>query len=575
MIDLDNLSPENTRKFNKAIPSASLKYNILISNLSNYFPEDVSWQLSSIISRHPSLTQIHRRCCQLYFLKSIIKDFKKPVLFSVNNKTLSGIINQYFKNNNINHISKKNENQIELIKRKIKPFKNAIIILFHAFSEYLFSRVSKLYLHNKNNFESEITILDTFVIPSSFSNNNSTYIDRYYTGALTNLNEKDRKHFFYLPTFVGLSLKQYMKYFINIRKESNLFILKEDYLQFSDYFFAFIEMAKLKSKLNIFLNVAFMFEGFNISQYLHNEMATSFINEQTYRGILNYKFVQRLKESKLKLRMMIDWNENQVGDRGLIKGFHDYLPKVKTVGYQGFIVDYDFHVYLKPTSNEMEKGYIPQKYCVIGKALSSKVKEYCQQLEVNVAPAFRYRHIWDFEIQKNDSRNIIISLPIEKNIAFKMIAFIHEALKENIYKHKIFIKPHPIHNTTKIKKYCNQVFNSSKFEIINEPFDQILKTAGVIITSYSSTAIESLMCGIPTIVISGFDIFDHKPIPNEVKEDFLFYSYEPITLIKMIQKAFTFDYLEKAIFKKRGEMIRSNYFQSCNLYYTNDFFSAT
>lgn len=577
MIDLDNLSPKNTERFNEIIPSASLKYNKIISDISDYYPHDLSWQLSSIISRHPSLTKIHRRCCQLFFLKFFILKQNDPVFIKSNDKILSRIINNYLKENKYNSKSIFEQKMFDRLIEKLRPIKSTVLILSNVFSEYLFSRFTRLFFFKIKIYPKSISLIDTFVIPSSFNSNNSTYSDRYYTGVLSSLNSDDRDNFFYLPTFVGLNILQYLKYFLKIRNQSDNFILKEDYLHLRDYISAFLEMLKLRGKAKKIFGAPIFFEGFEISKYLLYDIKNSFINEQTYRGLLNYKFVSRLKDSNLDICSLIDWNENQVGDRGLVKGFYDHLPQVKIMGYQGFIVDYDYHVYLKPTENEFDKGFIPHVYHVIGNGLIHTIKEYCQKLTINVAPAFRYQHVWNYENQKKVSRNVVISLPIENKIAFKMIKFVNEGIQGNNINFQLFIKPHPLHNSSKIKKYWDKHKNQDdlKIDILNQSFEHVLSTTDVLISSYSSTSIESLICGIPTIILKGFDIFDHNPIPNDINEEFLFYSNEPRLLYDIIQKFLNYDYHKRMEFQKNGEKIRSKYFHECDPSSISQFFGLS
>ena len=139
MIDLDNLSPKNTERFNENIPLVSLKYNKIISDISDYYPHDLSWQLSSIISRHPSLTKIHRRCCQLFFLKNFILKKNDPVFIKSNDKILSRIINNYFKENKYNSKSIFEQKMFDRLMEKLRPIKSTVLILSNVFSEYLFS----------------------------------------------------------------------------------------------------------------------------------------------------------------------------------------------------------------------------------------------------------------------------------------------------------------------------------------------------------------------------------------------------------------------------------------------------
>ena len=65
-------------------------------------------------------------------------------------------------------------------------------------------------------------------------------------------------------------------------------------------------------------------------------------------GLLYYRFSRRFSEKGIKVRLLIDWYENQVIDRGLIKGFHDFFKNVPVYGYQGYIISKNLHIYTQP-----------------------------------------------------------------------------------------------------------------------------------------------------------------------------------------------------------------------------------
>ena len=154
-----------------------------------------------------------------------------------------------------------------------------------------------------------------------------------------------------------------------------------------------------------------------------------------------------------------------------------------------------------------------------------------------------------------------------------MMKFVNEGIQGNNINFQLFIKPHPLHNSSKIKKYWDKHKNQDdlKIDILNQSFEHVLSTTDVLISSYSSTSIESLICGIPTIILKGFDIFDHNPIPNDIDEEFLFYSNEPRLLYDIIQKFLNYDYHKRMEFQKNGEKIRSKYFHHCDLSSTYKF----
>ena len=87
-----------------------------------------------------------------------------------------------------------------------------------------------------------------------------------------------------------------------------------------------------------------------------------------------------------------------------------------------------------PTEEEKQNGIIPKKISVIGKDLVHPIRRFCSDLEVSVAPAFRYQHLWR---EKNSSADmnafvILVSLPIMLNEAVHVLQLLANSEDEYV-----------------------------------------------------------------------------------------------------------------------------------------------
>ena len=87
-----------------------------------------------------------------------------------------------------------------------------------------------------------------------------------------------------------------------------------------------------------------------------------------------------------KIKKVVNWFENQPIDKGYIFGLRCYYPEVKIKGYQGFIISYDYNFNVIPTPYEVENKLCVDEVLVMGK----KLTPYFKNINVNVAPAFRF-----------------------------------------------------------------------------------------------------------------------------------------------------------------------------------------
>ena len=115
------------------------------------------------------------------------------------------------------------------------------------------------------------------------------YEDRYYSGILHFLNEKESRCIYFVPTIIDkFNKKSLEKIYINSKEQ---ILYKHDFLILSDYFTALINLFKLRLDLK-----DFYFRDFNITSIVHNEFRLKRFNHSSFWGLLNYLFIRRLKK---------------------------------------------------------------------------------------------------------------------------------------------------------------------------------------------------------------------------------------------------------------------------------------
>ncbi|MBA7556867.1 hypothetical protein ES705_49590 [subsurface metagenome] len=170
----------------------------------------------------------------------------------------------------------------------------------------------------------QITLIDTFFLSSMFKN--GKYSDRYYNGLLEYLTDDEKRRIYFVPLIlVKTGFKKIMRI---AEKSDENFLFKEDYLKFGDYFFALVSPFRIR-RINF---SKFKFKGLNIGPILQSDFRRHIFTSAL--SILNYRFFRRLKENKVKLRLVIDWFENQPIDHSFNKGIKDFYPETYSIGYQ-------------------------------------------------------------------------------------------------------------------------------------------------------------------------------------------------------------------------------------------------
>ena len=551
ILDLNNLSISQVKELNRISLLIQPDFNDLTYTIITSLNEGVARLVSIVASRHTYQSDLFLNCCHLALSKFYLEEYQTISEIIVTSKEMQLTLQDYIqKSNKKILIECKTEKsfRINLIKR-ITPLLNLASIIRKSIQYVACRRFMR-----KNDVcrEGAITLLDTFILADSL--NSQTYIDRYYPGILDLLNEDEKKRIYFVPTIIGNFNKGTLDGICKNSKEQ--IIYKHDFLKIIDYFSALARLFKLK-----LYDKEFFFLGFNISPIILDEFKVKRYNSSSFEGLLNYSFVKRLKKENIKIKLVIDWNENQPIDKGLVKGFKDFYPNVYIKGYQGYIISTDFNFYIQPTGFEIANGVIPDEICVVGKNLEKKIKEFSQNLNVLTAPAFRFVNVYKNFEKRDAHKKILVALPIGLHESFDILILLSRSLKcYSKTNFKIQIKPHPSLNLNKLIQLLGESWKS-EFHVIGGDFNECVSEVDLLIGSTSTTLLEAITRGIPVIVVGSQNGITQNPIPEDVNSIMWELSYTPLELVRSVQSFLSLTTKEKEKLKKVGEKVRENYFE--------------
>ena len=549
ILDLSDLSLENLKILTNISNNIKKDFNALTEELLNSTDKSIYWLVNSTTSRNPYWSNIYLNICYLVLIKQLLKENNLVEKIIVPNTELKKVLIDYLKRNKISIKVVSNQSLRKKIINKMRPI-CIFLMNIYRFTLMRMSRDNK----RKESFpiDYKITLIDTFFISSMFKN--GKYSDRYYNGLLEYLTDDEKKRIYFVPSIL---IKTGFKKITRIAEKSDEnFLFKEDYLKFSDYFFALVSPFRIR---RIDFN-KFKFQGFNIGPIIQSDFKRHIFASAF--SILNYRFFRRLKENKIKLRLVINWFENQPIDHSFNKGIKDFYPETYSIGYQGFISSTDYNFYMQPTKYETENGIIPNAIAVVGNGLKKQIKRFNSTLNVIAAPAFRFKSVWDLkEIHKtNDKKIVLIALPIAMKESIEILELVINAVKMGKYDNIEFqIKPHPVLDINKLKSEFGNLPNN--FEFIEGDFKDCVAKTTMMLGNVSSTCMETLAIGIPVIVIGSQSGLTQNPIPENVNKDIWRICYTPEELSDAISHFLNISNKERDIMKKIGEEIRAMYFE--------------
>jgi hypothetical protein len=302
------------------------------------------------------------------------------------------------------------------------------------------------------------------------------------------------------------------------------------------------------------------FMGADVSGLIKEEIRSFRRLGDTMNAFLNYRFAYRVKEAGVSLKLVIDWFENQVIDKGWNAGFNSAYKGTQTIGYMGYL---NTHFYLceRPSVSERRSGILPKKICVMGKSLIDSIKEFCEELDVETAPAFRFSHLHTEQAYPSEEEvsefSILIALPFSEEETRRIMSIAH-TVGANLPGDIVFeIKTHPTAANSPISNGKNP---DSRMRIVTDNFSTLIQHTDLLISAASSVCMETIAKGIPAIVVGNPNGLTFNPIPDSVISDLWRIVYNAEEMFDAIQFYRERAYETVQNHRIEGEKIRDNFF---------------
>ncbi len=534
---------EHTLRFNRLALGIQDEFVDFISKLSKPFLHNMDWWTENVSSRNTFTSPLFYRVCSLLYLQQQLDSGRAVDRIITDSNAQASLINLLLQRQAANC-------QVIITKSRSSWFRERLMPLAVGIKYLLLWIFVRLLWRSNVPSGDGLTLVDTFVSPGF------EHQDRYYPGLWEALSEKEQAQVWFVPTFYGYSVIGVVRAIRLLVTSERQWLFREQFVRLSDLAYAMLHQQRVK-KLQI---GECLFHGLDIGGLIREELNSCSEFGAAVIGLLNQRFFMRLKEEGILLRLAIDWSENQVVDKGWNVGVRTYFPEAQSIGYQGYAVTPHYLV-MYPTETEWAAAVLPQKIAVIGDGFVKSRKQYCPQLEVVVAPAFRFSKIHSFkpEPRSGDDFTVLVALPKDLDEAANIIESLPEASLCLSDAHWL-LKLHPAQKMSALRQRVGVL--SQALQLREESFDQLLPRVDLVITSASSVGMEAVACGIPVIIIAGSQGLVHNPIPEEIPHEIWQLCHNPEEIYTAINR-----YLDMSSTTDRGRleqigaMIRATYFE--------------
>lgn len=534
------LSPEFARLLNETAQETRVFYNECIEKIAQAQTNKVHFWTSELASRNTFSTDVFFRISQLFFLEKLTKKYKIslvyvdcPVFRKILQKSLPHLPIIY-------RISAKDK-----VINFLKPFRNYAEWIVRWTLQVFFAKLT--YHLEKKEVPKNPILIDSFVFNHSFST--GTFLDRYYDHFL-GFGKEIKSSFCYVPTLLDIHFSNYWHTFKALRQDKTQFLLIEDQMGLYDYLYAlFFPFSQKLNKVVIIVGEINIFPLF--SQLSRHNKSIQTI------AFARYLFFKKLAQNKIKPKSIINWFEGQVIDKAWQLGANTFFQGVPKISYQ-IAANHEFYLSYYPTDFEYENGVLADKMYVSGKGFLDLMKVFSQKIRVEVAPAFRYAHLYSVRqiFPKNNPFQILVGLSFLLSDCWDILDILQDFDDENT---NILLKNHPALTEKHLKNSYQGTWKNWQF--VEGNFGELLEKSHLLISTNSSVCLESLALGIPVIIIGSRSGLTQNPIPPTISKKIWDIAYTSEQLAEAINRFFNYSEQEKAELEQIAQEVRENYFE--------------
>jgi hypothetical protein len=543
-VDLDRLTPPQLRLLDRAAAEIRGDFNALIDGL---YPEDGSdLLLHGTLSRSPFVSGLFLDCCRLALVESLLAGEGFDELVVEAGPLADAIESRLLRDGSPARVSRRAGSPL----RRLRPFGRLAKAAFRYFRRWAAG-----FSAPKPDSSVPLTLLDIFLLEDSCRDGKLR--DRYYSGWQEFLAEAERSSVYYLPELPEAGDPG--KLIASAVATGERFLFKERYLRASDYFAAML--APLRGLPGA--STPRTFRGFDAAPLIQEDARLNAWNSQTLAGILNRRLVRRLKEAGVALRLVVDWSENQLLDRGLVLGVRENFPGVPVFGYAGYVIAPARHPYAHPTRRERAARLVPDRLFAVGRGLVDGLKEFCPELDAAAAPAFRFRGVWRERAARPDPAKptILLALPISPQGALDVLTLAAAAtLPAGFENARFAVKAHPALPPDELRRLFPGAWPAA-LEFVVGNFADLAEAADLLISNTSSVCAEALALGVPVVVAGSSTGLTENPIPAWVPADVWRLAYSPEEMSRAYSDLLTKDPTRLKLYAEIGRRVREECFE--------------
>lgn len=542
IIDLAKLNKEEARLFVSIQDQVLHDYNVLTEDFQKK-SSDLTWLINNVTSRNTNFSKL------LFYLgcEKLLNDLSKTQKIDevkTDDLILARLLNQKYPVKYTGNV-----------RNKGLGIRNIFDCIKWSFFAFLCKSKKRLLVLQRTD---GATIIDTDIAKKS-----DKYNDRYYGNVLDTIENSVTDSFFYNIIYLPIPRKKEIDLIDNNTKYHTIYLW--DFLSARDYLHAIKKML-IRDKRSI---LDYDYLGINqrpILETIYNDSSSFYY----FLAFLYERVIYRMKEKSIKIRLYVDWYENQSFDKSFYWAMKKYYPEVRIHSYIGYMPDTKANPVTIASNTELGLNIAPEYVFTCNRALYDQYKESGYKGNVEVAPFYRAETIWAIETAVEKQKNFTMLVPLglnneEVHYKVKMLkTFVDSNVIHGV---EIILKPHPVYNNEIIKDLLG---DTKEIKIVGGNIYDYLPAVNAVVASNSTTTYEALALGKPLLYLLDPYLRVLLNKPNGLSEEMWYEVSDAGSFAQAVNKV---QQLSDSYLREEGERLKNYYFTKNTKELTNKLFA--
>lgn len=378
-----------------------------------------------------------------------------------------------------------------------------VIRAFHAMWD---ARVTRKGSFTLAPISSKKRILLHSCIDESFFGKDGSAHDRYFTV----LPEELRKRGYevvHIPWLCSIARSK-KEAFLWFRAHPGQYLIPEDYYSIFDYLWAgWITISQMR-----LLRGRQFFQDMDVTVLVRdaNRRAATDTDMPIFGRYA--RLIKKLKSRGFHFDIFLDKFENMLTEKPQIMALRSYMPKVKIVGFQHYLAPYPLQLNMVTTVEEAKIAPLPDIIvCNAPLAADLFEKQGFGHDRLRIGPSLRYLYFTKINHAPPQTKTVLVSLPLDHGVAAEALDKLIQAFPtdEGVM---FFLKVHPMILQKRERWLFDRSLPAYMSVVRGDMGQWISKAACAIVSPGSTSALELILAGIPTITIGRDTDFDISPL---------------------------------------------------------------